>query len=253
MLGKTSGPFLSCGNPGKLFTADRHWWKSGEVKICPTGRGDYLWFVPQGGDDPSPGQHLEFVLAQGGGCLAGGPWCLFPQSHFCRQWAHHHGQWGQATPSSSDHTQSSLSPIHPHWPATAWITSQLPDSITTAEVLAKVRRARHESWSPPFNLQNQASRSGIGLQTCWARELWNPPPWPKLCSLLNLDLNRIDCDIWHLVVRPSVPDGSRDTAESVYRGLAISGDQPWAVRDGPVPGVPGRLQIQPEHDGVLHM
>ena len=46
-----------------------------------------------------PGQASWVCLGPGLGSgrrlpgQAGGPWCLFPQSHFCRQWAHHHGQW----------------------------------------------------------------------------------------------------------------------------------------------------------------
>ena len=168
MLGKTSGPFLSCGNPGKLFTADRHWWKSGEVKICPPGRGDYLWFVPQGGDDPSLARGASWVClgpGLGGGCLA--PSHTFAGSEPVITASELVWAWGQQPLRAPVIT---LSPIHPHWPATAWITSQLR---LQHQPRLRTRISGQGSPSTTRVLVTSIQSPKLGreqsLQTCWAR------------------------------------------------------------------------------------
>ena len=178
MLGEISGPLLSCGNPGKLFTADRHWWKSGEVKICPPGRGDYLWFVPHGGDDPSLGQHLELVLARVWAEAAWPGWRTvmpFPTVTLLQavspssrpvSWGHSELQWSLLV-------QYSLTDLHQ--------SGSLHSPETPS--LAKARHTRHESWSPPVNLKNQEWRIVFRLVDLTSFKIILRDQ--KLCSLFS--------------------------------------------------------------------
>ena len=82
VLGKLSGARLSCGDAVESFS--RRMDIGGKVALWKSVYGcNYLWFVPQGGDDPAKIQAnvSPSILSLSQNFVADGAWWLFPLSN----------------------------------------------------------------------------------------------------------------------------------------------------------------------------